>query len=143
LLEELLVEYSGTLLLVSHDREFIDNTVTSTFVFEGPGVINEYVGGYRDWQRQAQPQESPQGKPVQDKKPASTPGARNPNQRELRALPGKIEKLEARIEDLHLRFAGADYYQQEATLIRDEQQQLQALENELADLYQRWEELEG
>ncbi len=61
----------------------------------------------------------------------------------MRALPGKIEKLEARIEALHLRFASADYYQREATLIRDEQQQLQALEAELADLYQRWEELEG
>ncbi|MCP4334204.1 MAG: ATP-binding cassette domain-containing protein [Gammaproteobacteria bacterium] len=143
LLEELLIEYNGTLLLVSHDREFIDNTVTSTIVFEGPGVINEYVGGYRDWLRQAQPQDSPRGKMTAVKKPAPAPGARNPNQKELRVLPGKIEKLEARIEALHLRFADADYYQQDATLIRDEQQQLQALETELADLYQRWEELEG
>jgi len=143
LLEELLIEYSGTLLLVSHDREFIDNTVTSTLVFEGPGVINEYVGGYRDWLRQAQPQEPPRGMPTPAKKPAAVASARNPNQRELRALPGKIEKLEARIEALHLRFASADYYQQEATLIRDEQQQLQALETELADLYQRWEALES
>ena len=145
LLEELLIEYNGTLLLVSHDREFIDNTVTSTMVFEGPGVINEYVGGYRDWLRQAQPQDSPRGKTTTAKKPAPVPvpGARNPNQRELRALPGKIEKLEARIEALHLRFAGADYYQQDATLIRDEQQELQTLEAELADLYQRWEALEG
>ncbi|MCP4766887.1 MAG: ATP-binding cassette domain-containing protein [Gammaproteobacteria bacterium] len=143
LLEELLIEYSGTLLLVSHDREFIDNTVTSTLVFEGPGVINEYVGGYRDWLRQAQPQDLPRSKPTAAKKPAPAPGAHNPNQRELRALPGKIEKLEARIEALHLRFAGVDYYQQEAKLIRDEQQQLQAQEAELASLYQRWEELEG
>ncbi|MCP4472496.1 MAG: ATP-binding cassette domain-containing protein [Gammaproteobacteria bacterium] len=143
LLEELLVEYSGTLLLVSHDREFIDNTVTSTLVFEGPGVINEYVGGYRDWQRQAQPLEAPQVKATPAKKSAPVSRARIPDQRELRALPGKIEKLEARIEALHLRFASADYYQQEATLIRNEQQQLQALETELADLYQRWEELEG
>jgi len=143
LLEELLIEYGGTLLLVSHDREFIDNTVTSTLVFEGPGVINEYVGGYRDWLRQAQPQDSPRGKTTAAKKSAPVPGARNPNQRELRALPGKIEKLEARIEALHLRFADADYYQQDAALIRDEQQQLQALEAELADLYQRWEALEG
>ncbi len=142
LLEELLIEYRGTLLLVSHDREFIDNTVTSTLVFEGPGVINEYVGGYRDWLRQAQPQEPPRSKPTPAKKPAPVASASNPNQRELRALPGKIEKMEARIEALHLRFASADYYQQEATLIRDEQQQLQALEAELADLYQRWEALE-
>jgi len=142
LLEELLIEYSGTLLLVSHDREFIDNTVTSTLVFEGPGVINEYVGGYHDWLRQAQPQEPPRGKPTPAKKPAPVASASNPNQRELRALPGKIEKLEARIEALHLRFANADYYQQEATLIHDEQQQLQALEAELEKLYQRWEALE-
>jgi ATP-binding cassette subfamily F protein uup len=143
LLEELLVEYSGTLLLVSHDREFIDNTVTSTLVFEGPGIVNEYVGGYRDWLRQAQPPERTPAKTATAGKSTPASGARNPNQRELGALPGKIEKLEARIEALHLRFADTDYYRQEASLIRDEQQQLQTLESELADLYQRWEELEG
>jgi ATP-binding cassette subfamily F protein uup len=143
LLEELLVEYSGTLLLVSHDREFIDNTVTSTLVFEGPGTVNEYVGGYRDWLRQAQPPQRTPAKNTTLRKSTPASDLRHPNQRELGALPGKIEKLEARIETLHLRFAAADYYQQEASLIRDEQQQLQALESELADLYQRWEELEG
>jgi ATP-binding cassette subfamily F protein uup len=143
LLEELLVEYSGTLLLVSHDREFIDNTVTSTLVFEGAGIINEYVGGYRDWQRQAKPQEPPRDKSTPAKKPAPAAGRRDPNQKELRALPGKIEKLEARIEALHLRFAGEGYYQQEAALVHDDQQRLQALQAELAGLYERWEELEG
>ena len=71
------------------------------------------------------------------------PAARNPDQRELRALPGKIEKLEAQIEAMHQRFAGEGYYQQDAELIRDDQQKLQALDTELAQLYERWEELEG
>ena len=141
LLEELLVNYSGTLLLVSHDREFIDNTVTSTLVFEGAGVINEYVGGYRDWLRQAQTGTPPQGKQPAAPKPAATQ-ARKPNQRELQALPGKIEKLEAKIEALQSTFTAADYYQQPAGQIRDDQQRLQALETELAQLYQRWEALE-
>ena len=141
LLEELLVEYSGTLLLVSHDREFIDNTVTSTLVFEGPGQVNEYVGGYRDWQRQAILPQQSEVRTTPAKKKA--PAARNPDQRELRALPGKIEKLEAQIEAMHQRFAGEGYYQQDAELIRDDQQKLQALDTELAQLYERWEELEG
>jgi len=143
LLEELLIEYSGTLLLVSHDREFIDNTVTSTLVFEGPGLVKEYVGGYQDWLRQ---------RPIDDEKiPAAAkpvkskpaPGKHSPNQKELRTLPGKIEKLEAKIEALHLKIAAPEYYQQDAEVIRDEPQQLQALESELQDLYQRWEELES
>jgi ATP-binding cassette subfamily F protein uup len=141
LLEELLVEYSGTLLLVSHDREFIDNTVTSTLVFEGPGIINEYVGGYQDWLRQAQT--TAQGKPAPSKKAPSPGRARHPEQRELQTLPGRIEKLEAKIEALQLRFAAADYYQQDAATIRDDQQRLEALQAELAQLYQRWEALES
>ena len=142
LLEDMLVNFDGTLLLVSHDREFIDNTVTSTFAFEGPGVINEYVGGYRDWLRQ-RPEPAAQ-KPAANttRAPRAAPKPRA-QQTELRALPGKIEKLETRIEAFQLRLAEPDYYQQDATVIRDEQQQLQALEAELAGLYQRWEELEG
>ena len=142
LLEEMLVEYSGSLLLVSHDREFIDNTVTSTLVFEGPGVINEYVGGYRDWLRMRS-DSTPETAPASTPKPGRAAPKQRPDQSELRTLPGKIEKLEAKIEALHQRFAVADYYQQEASLIRADQQQLQTLEAELATLYQRWEELEG
>jgi ATP-binding cassette subfamily F protein uup len=142
LLEEMLVEYSGSLLLVSHDREFIDNTVTSTLVFEGPGIINEYVGGYRDWLRQ-RADSALEAAPASPPKPARPTPAQRPQQAELRTLPGKIEKLEVKIEALQLRFAAADYYQQEASLIRADQQQLQTLETELATLYQRWEELEA
>jgi ATP-binding cassette subfamily F protein uup len=142
LLEELLIEYSGTLLLVSHDRQFIDNTVTSTLVFEGQGIVNEYVGGYQDWLRQRSLDETPPEVAAVKETKRST-ARRGPEQKELRAIPGKIEKLEAKIEKLHLKISAVDYYQQDAALISSEQQQLQALESELQDLYQRWEELES
>ncbi len=143
LLEEMLVEYSGTLLLVSHDREFIDNTVTSTLVFEAPGRVNEYVGGYRDWLRQ---RAAPDDKTTATgKKGKSAARAENkiPERKELRALPGRIEKLETRIETLQQDFTAPEYYLQEPAIIRDDQQRLAALESELEALYQRWEELES
>jgi ATP-binding cassette subfamily F protein uup len=143
LLEELLIEYSGTLLLVSHDREFIDNTVTSTLVFEGDGVVNEYVGGYRDWLRQRPVADEKSVPTAKQAKPARSARKPSADQKELRALPGKIEKLEARIEALQLESAAADYYQQDAELMRDKQQELQLLESDLQDLYRRWEELES
>jgi ATP-binding cassette subfamily F protein uup len=117
LLEELLIEYSGTLLLVSHDREFIDNTVTSTLVFEGDGVVNEYVGGYRDWLRQRPVADEKSVPTAKQAKPARSARKPSADQKELRALPGKIEKLEARIEALQLESAAADYYQQDAELM--------------------------
>jgi ATP-binding cassette subfamily F protein uup len=143
LLEELLIEYSGTLLLVSHDREFIDNTVTSTLVFEGQGVVNEYVGGYQDWLRQRSVDETPGETVAAVKKTRRSADKRGPEQKELRALPGKIEKLETKIETLHLKISDVDYYQQDAAVISREQEQLQGLESELQNLYQRWEELES
>ena len=138
-----LENYPGTLIFVSHDRQFIDNTVTSTLVFEGPGLINEYVGGYQDWLRQRSVEETPPATVVAVKKTKRSADKRGPEQKELRALPGKIEKLEAKIEKLHLNISAVDYYQQDAALISSEQRQLQALESELQDLYQRWEELES
>jgi ATP-binding cassette subfamily F protein uup len=143
LLEAMLVDYPGTLLLVSHDREFIDNTVTGTLVFEGPGVVNEYVGGYSDWLRQRPRDEVETKSKAGAQKSAAQSGRRSPDQRELRALPGKIEKTEAKIEALHEKLAAPDYYRQEAAMMRDDQQRLQALENDLAELYRRWEELES
>jgi len=143
LLEELLIEYSGTLLLVSHDRQFIDNTVTSTLVFEDHGRVNEYVGGYQDWLRQRSTNQVVTETPTAIKKPAPSVAKRGPEQKELRALPGKIEKLETKIEALHLGFSSADYYQQDATVISTEQQQLKQFESELQELYRRWEELES
>jgi ATP-binding cassette subfamily F protein uup len=143
LLEELLIEYSGTLLLVSHDRQFIDNTVTSTLVFEGQGLVNEYVGGYEDWLRQRSEDDTVTETPAATRKPARKEPKRGPEQKELRTLPGKIEKLESKIESLHLKFSAADYYQQDAALISREQQQLQQFESELQQLYERWEQLES
>ena len=143
LLEELLVEYSGTLLLVSHDREFIDNTVTSTMVFEGPGEINEYVGGYQDWLRQRPGNDAVVEQTPTSQKPPRLSSKQRSQQNELRTLPGKIEKLEEKVEAFQQRFGDADYYQQDPELIRDEQQQLQVLESDLAALYQRWEALES
>jgi ATP-binding cassette subfamily F protein uup len=131
------------LLLVSHDRQFIDNTVTSTLVFEGAGLVNEYVGGYQDWLRQRSTDEAVIEKTAAIKKPAHSAARRGPEQKELRALPGKIEKLEAKIETLHLKISSADYYQQDAAVISREQQQLQLFESELQQLYRRWEELES
>ena len=140
LLEELLTEYSGTLLLVSHDRDFIDNTVTSTLAFDAPGNVNEYVGGYQDWLRQRPSTDHP----VIQKSPAPAPRrTRKPEQKELRALPGKIDKLEAQITMLQEKFSNVDYYQRDPAEIRQDQQQLGLWEQELAGLYQRWEELES
>ena len=142
-LEELIIEYSGTLLLVSHDREFIDNTVTSSLVFEGPGIVNEYVGGYRDWLRQRPTAAATTVKSSSGAKPARNTNPNSPDLKELRALPGKIEKLEAKIETLHEKISAPDYYQQAAEIIRDEQQKLEQLESGLQDLYRRWEKLEN
>jgi len=142
LLETLIIDYSGTLLLVSHDREFIDNTVTSTLVFEGHGLVSEYVGGYQDWLRQRTAVEAVTEKSTPRKKSVPPADRNQSDQKELRTLPGKIEKLETRIEALHLKISAPDYYQQDAEMIRDEQKMLQQLESELQILYQRWEELE-
>jgi len=142
LLEEMLVEYRGTLLLVSHDRDFIDNTVTSTLAFEAPGVVNAYVGGYQDWLRQRMQKLAPAGKPAA-KKAASARARRNPDKKELLALPGKIEKLELKIKTIHKQFSQPGFYQQESGPISLLQQKQAALERELAALYQRWEALEG
>src|SRR5699024_1712528 len=103
LLEERLMQFSGTLLLVSHDRAFIDNVVTSTLVFEGSGRVNEYVGGYSDWLRQ-RPAPAPEAKKTVAAAPQPAPKAAaktsrlsNAERRELGALPGRIDKIEVRI----------------------------------------------
>ena len=156
LLEELLVEFKGSLLLVSHDRNFIDNTVTSTLVFEGEGEVNEYVGGYDDWIRQrTTTTESPQAinsktkskdkskdKPVQAPKPKPKAKLSAADEKELRLLPVKIEKLENQIEKLHLQFAEPGFYDQDSTVTLPLQQQLSEQEASLQTLYERWEKLD-
>ncbi len=142
LLEALLIEFRGTLLLVSHDREFIDNTVTSTLAFDAPGQVNEYVGGYSDWLRQRPPPVDA-AQPTAGKTPRPARAKPASSHKELRALPGKIEKLEARIAALQASFAEPGYYQQAQQQIAADQQQLAALEAELEALFERWERLES
>ena len=120
LLEDLLVEYSGTLLLVSHDREFLDNVVTSTFVFEGNGVIGDYVGGYQDWIRQKslpKPNPALAIKPsIEVKKEKLTKAARkltNKEQKELDTLPAKIEALEKEQASVAALLADPTFYQKD------------------------------
>ncbi|MEO5629358.1 MAG: ATP-binding cassette domain-containing protein, partial [Thermomonas sp.] len=150
LLEELLADYPGTLLLVSHDRDFLDNVVTSTLVMEGGGRVAEYVGGYTDWLRQRPVSGGSQtGKgdpsPVS---PAPAPAAPKPklsfkDQRELQALPGLIERLETEIARFGARMHKPDYYQREAESINADNAAMAAVQVNLDAAYLRWEQLEG
>ena len=151
LLEDLLADYEGTLLLVSHDRTFLDNVVTSTLVFEGRGKVGEYAGGYEDWERQrssslTMPPKRPRTPPrVTFADGERTNGTRKlsyKEQRELEALPAKIEALEAEQAQLHRMMAGAEFYRQPSDKIAATMERLQALTNELEACYARWESLE-
>jgi len=153
LLEELLLEYPGTLLLVSHDRAFLNNVVTSTIAFEGEGRLNEYVGGYDDWLRQRRQEteraaaEKPKLAPAVQKEENRAAARRSKlsykDQRELEALPKRIEELEAEVETLHETMGDPAFYQQEAAAIAEARERLEAVEQELAAAYVRWEALEG
>ncbi len=155
LLEERLVEYQGTLLLVSHDRAFLNNVVTSTIAFEAGGV-KEYVGGYDDWLRQRSVSSAETPKATAEKpKPAKTNNKQAKvageqakrrlsfkEQQELAALPETIENLEADIVALHEAMAQPDFYALPSKQIAAETTRLAVLEEQLAANYQRWEELE-
>lgn len=147
LLEELLLEYKGTLLLVSHDREFIDNIVTSTLVFEGEGKISEYVGGYEDWLRQRTDTTTRPVKAATPSKPEAKKQASKKlsykDQLELDALPEKIQQLEDDINSLHQVMADADFYSQDKTVITETTSRLESLEAELTEVYARWEQLDS
>ena len=156
LLEELILGYQGTLLLVSHDRVFLDNVVTSTLVFEGQGRIAEYVGGYSDWLRQrkipARP-ESGQAQGAAQSEAARAAGSERrsgqprklsyKDQRELDALPARIESLEAEQSRLHAVVNDAGFYQQAPDEISTTLARLEALTAELQTCYARWETLES
>jgi len=145
LLEELLAEFNGTLILVSHDRAFIDNIVTSTIVFEDQGVVKNYIGGYADWlwQRgEIAPTQSinkavPKEKPKQAAKKLSYS-----EEKELKNLPQKIGKLEAKINTMQNAMGEADFYQQEQDKIKTAQTKLEETQKQLDTAYQRWEELD-
>lgn len=155
LLEDLLTAYQGTLLLVSHDREFLDNVVTSTIGFEGQGVLRDYVGGYQDWLRQggvwadtsrkalaaaAAVTASPAPPPVPEA-PKKTSKLSYKLQRELDELPAEIERREAELSALSAQMSRADFYAQSPEKIAEAGSQMAALEAQLQACYQRWEEL--
>jgi len=150
LLEELLLDYSGTLLLVSHDRAFLDNVVTSCLTFEGNGQVREYVGGYSDWLRQRsapEPVATAKPKPAapspKSAKPISPGRLSYKDQRELEQLPARIETLERRQQELQILSADPAFYKQEATVVTQRLDELRAVETELEAAYERWAALEG
>jgi ATP-binding cassette subfamily F protein uup len=147
LLEELLTEYTGTLLLVSHDRDFLDNVITSTLVFEGDGVVNEYIGGYQDWLRQRGTSEDtvvPNKKKMKkETNPTPVKKLSFKLQRELDELPGRIEKLEKQQSELHKKMANPEFYKESNDKAASAKSELESVEKELEDVYLRWEELEG
>lgn len=158
LLEELLLDYPGTVLIVSHDRAFLNSVATSSIVFDAPGVVNEYIGGYDDWLRQ-RPAHLAQGAALEKTSAKTTPkGHDGPGQnsssskpkvkklsfneqRQYDALPQQIETLEQQLEDLHQQMSAADFYQRD-----DAQQQLDQLntcESALESAFEAWEKLEA
>lgn len=160
LLEELLLNFDGTLLLVSHDRTFMDNVVTSVLAFEGEGRVQEYVGGYHDWQRQGgrlppapwegghptarRPVEAPAPPP-----PAPSAASAKPTklsyklQRELDGLPAEIERLEARVGELEGVTSEADFYQRDADTVSLTLKQLEQAQQSLDAAMERWMVLEA
>jgi ATP-binding cassette subfamily F protein uup len=153
LLEELLAEYDGTLLLVSHDRAFLDNVVTSTLVFEGDGRVGDYVGGYEDWLRQRRtPAAEKRAKPSTEARPEPPPRERPPaakkklgfkETRELEALPARIEALEREQRELEAQVSEAAFYQQDKETIATALARVTALRAGLEAAYARWAELES
>lgn len=153
LLEELLVQFDGTLLLVSHDRRFLDNVVSSTIAFEGDGKLREYMGGYSDWLRQGgQWPSTTSGKSPATKTEEATeaPVAAKKTkklsyklQRELEELPAQLEKLEAELNTLQEAIASPDFYQQGQDKVDKTLAQMSDKEQLLNEKFERWENLES
>jgi ATP-binding cassette subfamily F protein uup len=145
LLEDILVGYSGTVLLVSHDRAFLNNIVTSVIAFEGRGNVLEYVGGYDDWLRQGgkwtEADEAPQ---AQKSLPESAPVAteKSKSVEDSRATVRVKKLLEQQIAALHLETSAPDFYQSPAALVDQRLQALTQLEQQLESCFERWAELE-
>ena len=152
LLEERLVEYEGTLLIVSHDRAFLDNVVTSVIVFEGQGVVNEYVGGYSDWLEYNKEQAKLVKKPNKKKAtPVASSSAAAPKkkklsfkeQKELEELPVQIDEMEEKQGAVNDKISDSKFYQQEQDAINIVLGELAQIEKDLAQAYKRWDELEA
>ena len=148
LLEDLLMNYHGTLLLVSHDRAFLNNVATSTIVFDDDGQVREYVGGYDDWVQQRQlSKTTTTTKEKSTPKPVKSSGEKTSltyqEQLDLEALPKQIEAMELKQAELHDKVSQADFYQQAADKVTAVQDQLTQLEEELELAYDRWQQLEA
>ncbi len=146
LLEELLLGYKGTLLLVSHDRAFLNNVVTSSLVFEGKGRVNEYIGGYDDWLRQrtvATPATAKAGKTEAAKPKSVVKKLSYKDQRELDELPKQIEKLDTELAAIQAEMADPDFYKRDHTEVAAINEQMAEVEEQLSTAYARWEQLEG
>ena len=154
LLEEILLSFDGTVLLVSHDRDFMDNVVTSLLVLEGDGVVSEQAGGYSDWQARGgrlsdKREQAPASSPKQaTTAPAGAATAKNSklsykDQRELDALPGLIEKLEQRQLELEEAMSHPDFYQGEHAAVQQVLSELSDVQEKLENAFERWAALEG
>jgi ATP-binding cassette subfamily F protein uup len=150
LLEEMLMEYRGTVLLVSHDREFLNNVVTSTIVFEGDGTLLEYVGGYDDWLSHRQAPATAAGRTEKKEKAERwRPQRERPRtltfreKKELEALPARIESLEAERAGLYETLAGPDFYRQDGGRLPELKARIEELDREIPAAYERWELLEA
>ncbi|MEJ6773524.1 MAG: ATP-binding cassette domain-containing protein [Porticoccaceae bacterium] len=145
LLEELLIDYKGTVILVSHDRAFLNNVVTSTLVFDGSGTIEQYIGGYDDWLRQRKTEKATKvAAPKAQAKSATTSKKLSYNdQRELDGLPAEIEKMEIQIAATSEVISKPGFYQGDRPSIEAVETQLAAEQKQLAECYARWELLEN
>ncbi len=145
LVEDLLVEYSGTVLLVSHDREFLNEVATSTLVFEGDGAVREYPGGYDDWvaQRKAAASATLIRGEAEKTSVAKPRKLSNQARKELQEIPGRITTLESELEELHVRMANPNFYKGSPADIQSATNRLAEISPELDRLYARWGELES
>jgi ATP-binding cassette subfamily F protein uup len=148
ILEDLLLKYPGTILLVSHDRAFINNVVTSTLVFEGNSMVKEYVGGYDDWLRQRPPEARQTNitAAIKDITPARAPKLKpkfgHGQQKELESLPQTIEALEIEQVELYQAMGDPDLYKNDKSGIVTKKARLEVVKKLLAESYTHWEELE-
>jgi ATP-binding cassette subfamily F protein uup len=146
LLEELLIDYRGTILLVSHDRAFLDNVVTSTLVFEGNGKIQEYVGGYSDWLQSRAKAAEPPSATAPRQKPSRTQKSKKlgfNETRELEQAPAKIERLELEQSELVARLSEPAFYQRDPADQLSIHARIAELGGELEVIYARWDDLEA
>ena len=152
LLEELVSDYDGTMLLVTHDRAFLNNVVTSTLALQGDGHVHEYAGGYDDYVRQKAEEQSAadsdakvetKAKPEPPRKAAKSANKLTFKERqELQRLPGRIHELEEQQAELHAAMADPAFFKQDGAQIAETTNRVKQLEAELSDAYARWEELE-